>query len=70
MNTKNPQNQQSNFYFWNEEWNINNNLNLNKMPEFDIVSDFDITIDEFLEACSPEEIMELISKMKSKGYLK
>ena len=40
------------------------------MPQFDIVSDFDVTPAEFIEACSTEEILELISVMKSKGILK
>lgn len=40
------------------------------MPEFDIVSGFDVTPEEFIDACSTEEILELISIMKSKGIIK
>ena len=40
------------------------------MPEYDIVSSFDITVDDFLEGCSSDEILELISKMKSRGLIK
>lgn len=40
------------------------------MPEYEIMSEFDITVEEFLEGCSPEEIVELISLMKKKGILK
>lgn len=40
------------------------------MPEFDIVAGFDVTPAEFLDSCSPEELMELISLMKSKGIIK